>query len=303
MKRFLTWFGSIVMLFVAAAAIAFLYYQTGVVRPEKLAALIDEADEVRVSGGILDDSPILFASKDHRDLAALMAATRVERPEEFQHCMCTGSPAIYLYRNGREIGQITNHHAQLLRGNLWWSDAPIVDAEAFLTWFDERGIHYPREMYERARKERADRRRREEEWYAAAPNGVLTTEGAANDGTFARLKVNYPDNHSLIRAPFAWYGSCGMSGGGEYRESDARLLLERFSTKELLAAVEDRQLTANETNGIARLFTDWDFGGKRPNDRELLSADLREYLYTHGMASRDEDDRHRASVTFGPESD
>jgi hypothetical protein len=296
MKRFLTWFGSVALLL---AAIAFLYYQSGVVRPEKLTALIDEADEVRVTD--LGDSRFYYVSNDRSDLDALNAAIQVERPEESEHCMCAGSPLIELYRDGQMIGQITNHHTELLRCNLWWSDARIVDADAFLRWFDERGIDSPRQDFEEDRQEEANRRQREEEWYAAAPKGVLTTEGAASDETFARLQANYPDNHVLIRALFAWYGSTESPwGGGEYYEADARLLLERFRTEELLAAVTDRQLTKKETNGIARLFTDWDFGGARPDDYQMLPANLKSRLYEHGMSSPDEDNRHRASVTFGP---
>jgi hypothetical protein len=283
-------------------AIAFLYYQSGVVRPEKLAALIDEADEVRVTD--FGDSRFYYVSNDRDDLDALKAAIHLERPEEHEHCMCAGSPMIELYRDGKKIGQITNHHAIRLRCNLWWSDARIVDAESFLRWFDERGIDWPRQEYEEARNRDANRVWREEEWYASAPKGVLATEGAASDETFARLQTNYPENHALIRALFAWYGSTESPwAGGEYYESGARLLLERFPTEELLAAVADRQITKEETNGIARLFTDWDFGGERPDDCELLPANLKSRLYEHGMASLDEDNRHRASVTFGPDQE
>lgn len=141
MKRALIWLGPLVLGLAVFSGIAAIYYQSGNVIPDELAALIDSADEVRVYGGALgDDQAVdpLYTSRDRADLDALKIALKVEIPSEYEHCLCTGSPAVCLYRNGAKIGQITNHHVKRLRCELWWSDAPIADAHAFLAWFDAR---------------------------------------------------------------------------------------------------------------------------------------------------------------------
>lgn len=76
-------------------------------------------------------------------------------------------------------------------------------------------------------------------------------------------------------------------------------MLIDYSTAELLAAIEGEELTTAETEGIARLFGGWTFSQLRPNDRHLLSAELKSGLLKHSLASPDEDKLGRARRAFG----
>src|SRR5688500_9322169 len=70
------------------------------VRPEDLAELIDRADRVVVRVEPYEPLPALYESSDRRDLDALKAALRVERPQEPRVCACVGTPAVFLYVGG-----------------------------------------------------------------------------------------------------------------------------------------------------------------------------------------------------------
>jgi hypothetical protein len=120
--------------------------------PEDLAELIDRAEKLVVLQEPFDGAEVLFESSERSDLDALKSSLRVERPQpnHYVHCKCDGTPAILFYANGQVIGQLTNHHAKFVRCSLWKSDAYLLDAEAFLKWFDERNILGPRREYERS---------------------------------------------------------------------------------------------------------------------------------------------------------
>jgi hypothetical protein len=121
------------------------------IRPEELAELIDRADTVLVINVPFSDA-ILYQSSERRDLDALKAASRVV-PTSAGYCMCFGEPAIELRAKGEVIGHFTNHHGDTLRYKRWNSDAPVADPEAFVRWFEERGIKGPRREWERSKVE------------------------------------------------------------------------------------------------------------------------------------------------------
>lgn len=301
MKRALIWIGPLVMCLAVFAGIAAIYYQSGKVIPDELAALVDAADEVRVYGSALgdDDASPLYTSRERADLDALKVALKVEVPSEYEHCLCSGSPAVCLYRNGAKIGQITNHHAERLRCDLWWSDAPIADVHAFLAWFDARGMPWLREGFERDAQEDRQEQLRKQKWMAAAPAGFFEFNARTADACVAAMRKHSRDDDELILRLFGWYGSEAVLWEDESFGYGARELLERFSTDALLKAVEGKELSTAQTGGVARLFMYWDFGGDRPNDSQRLSPELRLRLLQCGMASPSEDFRYRARITFG----
>jgi hypothetical protein len=304
MKRALIWFGPLVLCLVVLSGIAAIYYQSGKVIPDELAALIDSADEVRVYGsGLGDDyeADPLYTSRDRADLDALKVALAVEIPSEYHHCLCSGAPAVCLYRNGAKIGQITNHHEKRLRCDLWWSDAPIADVHAFLSWFDARGMPWLREGFERNAQEDRAEQLRKQKWLAAAPAGFFEFNTRTVDACVAAMRKHCRDDEELILRLFGWYGVEGELGEDVSLGYGAREVLERFSTDALLGAVEGKELSTEQTGGVAQLFIDWDFGGDRPHDYRRLSPDLRRRLLQHGAASANEEFRRRARITFGEE--
>lgn len=294
---------------VFAVGIAVLRSREGAVETGDLAKLFDRADKLVVFQEPWDGSAVLFESSNRRDLDALKMSLRVEQPEEFLHCKCDGTPAIVLYANGVKIGQVTNHHARLVRCSLWESDARLVDAEAFLKWFDERKIPGPRQEYEAGLERDKKFRDNERKWIEGMPASLRplwTAAKRAFDTDLVPLRKalaeQIPEKNARILALFAWYGSGAgpWSGFPSYEDIAEKMLLD-YSTAELLAAVKGKELDEARTEGVARLFGGWTFSRLRPNDRRLLPADLKARLLAHVRAGGDADRRARAQRAFGEE--
>jgi hypothetical protein len=128
----------------------------GPVDPQQLYTLIESADRVVVKESPTLESRTLFDSHNKKDLIALRQSLVIEKPKVGFYCMCRGTPAIFLYKGDKLLGLITNHHGTSIRYSLWNSDAPVIDTEKWLTWFDERKIPGPRKEVdkERAHQER-----------------------------------------------------------------------------------------------------------------------------------------------------
>jgi hypothetical protein len=272
-----------------------------------LAKLIDRADKLIVLEGPREGCAVLFESSDRKDLNALRASLRVEDPKVHEHCKCDGTPAIVLYANKERIGQITNHHAKLIRCDLWESDARLAEVEPFLKWFDDRKLTGPRKEYEAGIERDKQWKENQRKWVEALPPAVrkfgpLTLRPSSpNLALLAEaLEKEIPDKNERILALFAWFGSGEgpWSGIPAYEENAERMILD-YSTKELLAAIEGKELTAAQTEGVARLFAGYHFSLRRPNDLQLLPDELKARLLKHAMASTDEDKRSRAHGAFG----
>jgi hypothetical protein len=106
-----------------------------------------------------DAGKTLFESTDRKDLDDLKSILVLEPPDEWSHCMCIGSPALYLYARSGEVVQLTNHHGRSVRCSLWSSDVRISNTEKWLSWLDNRGMTGPRQEVAamRAREEESTR--------------------------------------------------------------------------------------------------------------------------------------------------
>jgi hypothetical protein len=249
---------------------------------------------------------VLFESTDRRDLEALKSAFQVKRPETQLHCCCIGEPHILLYANGREIARLSSHHARSVRCGIWKSDAPIADVQAFLRWFDERGMPTVRTDYEqdrqREKQSQEDRRR----WEQAMPSALAALWSSTNlvDPDTAALRDapagSMPQQQDQILALLSWYGSgVGLwSGFPAYEDVPGKVLLA-YTTADLLAAIDGREPTTAQTEGVARLFGSWDFSRNRAGELRLLPSELKARLLAHAMATGDEDKRSRAQRAFG----
>ena len=289
---------------VVALVVISLRSRSGEVEPEDLTELIDRADTLVVLRNPRDESTVLFESSDRHDLEALKTSLRVERPEQFIRCGCPGTPAITLYADGEKIGQITNHHARMVRCCRWKSDARLVDAEAFLKWFDDRNIPGPREEYQAGLERDKERQVHERKWVDGMPEALRPLWPRASLSNLAPLRralaEQIPEKKVRILALFSWYGSgAGPWSGYTSYENIAQEMLLDYSTSELLAAIGREELTERQTEGVARLFGGWTFSVVRPDDLRSLPADLRARLLEHCLASADEDKRGRARRAFG----
>jgi hypothetical protein len=279
------------------------------VRPADLAQLIDKADKVVVLESPRQGAKVLFESAARSDLDALKSALKVQRPERPLHCMCDGTPALALYAKGEKIGQITNHHAKLIRCNLWKSDATLADAEALLKWFDERKVAGPRKEYELGLKLQKEAGEAEKKWLAAMPPALQPHWAAVKQsGPFVpdlaplrkALEAQVSNKGERVLALFAWYGSGrGPWSGFPAYEAVAEKMLLDYPTPDLLAAVAGKELSPAQTEGVARLFGGWTFSQLRPDDLKQLPPKLKAQLLKHAQASDDEDKRARANRAFG----
>ena len=296
-------------IFVIAVAGVALRPGRGGVPADELARLIDRADALVVLRLPGEGSAVLFRSSERRDLDALKSALKVGRSDPDLHCMCDGTPAIVLYAGGEKIGQVTNQHARLIRCSLWEGDAPLVNVEAFLKWFDDRKVADPRQEYEAALKLERESREAERKWVDAMPPPLKAHWPAVTRSFQADLaplrrslaeQVGRKDDRIL--ALFSWYGSgAGPWSGFPSYEAIAETMLLDYSTRELLEAIEGKALTEAQTEGVARLFGGWTFSQFRPGELRLLPAGLKGRLLKHSLASGDEDKRGRARRAFGGE--
>jgi len=114
---------------------------------EDLRKIIANADRIVVKDSPRKGAKTLFASTHKKDVDELNDSLVLKNPAEWFHCMCDGTPALYVYQRGSQLLELTNHHGLAIRCSLWTSDVHISDAEKWLTWFDKRGISGPRMLF------------------------------------------------------------------------------------------------------------------------------------------------------------
>jgi hypothetical protein len=278
------------------------------VSPQGLTDLIIDANRVVVTESPMQDAKKLFESRERKDLDALSKALVVIKPDDWFHCMCIGTPAIYLYKDEKLLAQITNHHGKSVRCSLWGSDAVIADAEKWLKWFDDRKIDGPRMEVEELRKTREQSERDRKKWLAAIPKGLelaweesLKQDGRVNIEPLRKaLRESIPQMKDRILALLQWYGSgAGPWSGFPSYESAAEELLLEYQIAEIVSVVESK-LTAAQIEGAARLFGGWDFSQKHPKGLEQVPADIKKMLWDHVKDTKDEDKLGRATHAFKP---
>lgn len=277
------------------------------VDPSMLSQLIEKADRVIVRESPWINSKILFESKDMADLVALKQSLIVEKPTEWFHCRCDGTPAIYIYSSDGEVVQVTNHHGLSIRCSLWDSDARIIDTEKWLSWFDERGIDEPRKEVDEIRTLREQHRKDWKKWTSAMPEGLqpvwegsLGQSGSVDTAPLRdALNKSIPRKEDRIRALLTWFGSgAGAWSGFPSYESAAEELLLDYETDEIVDVLEKSKLTSEQTEGAVRFFSRWTFSKKHPKGIESVPEDLANILMQHVKNTKDKDKLRRVKRAF-----
>lgn len=249
----------------------------------------------------------LFESTDRRDLDDLKTSLVLEPSHEWFHCMCIGSPTIYLYDHGGELAQLTNHHGVSVRYSLWPSDVRISDTEKWLSWFDSRGMPDPREEVNAMRAREEQGKRDGDRWVAAMPNAIAAVWSAAL-GEFGDVDVEplrtaleqgLPDQRERILVLLEWFGSgAGPWSGFPGYEAAAEKLLLAYPTKSIVEAFQSSSVTPTQTEGAARLFAGWSFRQQRGGRVQELPDVLKTRLWNHVKETRDQDKLNRATSAF-----
>lgn len=275
----------------------------------RLHSLISSADRLEVySEGLRGEKP-LFSSAKPEDRTDLIRAIQFDEKKEEPQCMCGGSPIIRLYRDGKLLVQVSNQHGDTVRCSLWSKDFLLTDPEAWLTWFDTRNIAGPRLEVRAAAERWKQEEIAQKRWNAAMPpcvhplwETVMRSGGICQDITpfTEAMKKAYPDQTVRVRTLLAWYGSGAgpWTGFPAYEQVPESLLLQ-YSTASLVEAATQAPLNTQETEGLVRLFSLWNFENQRPGDLATIPSPLRKHLLGHAMSSTDEDKKARAFAALG----
>jgi hypothetical protein len=281
------------------------------VNPAELAALIDRADKVVVDASPGPEPERLYSSSDRKDLSELKTAISIEPPEGTFHCLCIPFMGIQLLWKKEKLGTILVYPNGITIGFTYWSsDARILDKEKWLHWFDARNMEGPRKAVEEDEELDKQTRANEARWVAAMPASLRPVWSKFIAATFPGQPIDtksldqelikeFPDSNRRVRALMSWFGSGAgpWSGFPSYESVPEEMLLE-YPTLELLAAIQDQSMTEIEQEGAARLFAGWYFNQRRPEDNQLIPADLKRTLLEHSLKSTDEDKLSRARHAF-----
>ena len=275
---------------------------------DELYSIIDLADRLVVKVSPSRDAKTLFESRERQDLDDLRESLVIEKPKEEFHCMCIGTPAIYLYKADKQILELTNHHGMSVRCSLWGSDAPIIDTERWLTWFDERNISGPRIEVEEIRAQEEQRKRDWDRWVAAMPDSLKpvwsNSLGQYRDVNVAplteRLARDVPHTTERILLLLKRFGSgAGPWSGFPSYEVAAEEMLLQFETEDIIAAIQSTTLTKAQTEGAARLLGGWQFSQQRPKALKTIPPGLKRLLWAHVEGTENHDKLRRAKRAFG----
>lgn len=277
---------------------------------DKLYELVRSADRIVVAYGSDGEKKVLFDSSQKTDLEEFLSALVLEIPEEWRSSICA-DPTVTLYKDGKEIVSIGDVSGREVKTSVWDGNAVIEDQERWLRWFDERNM--PMVRNERDQAVASEKKYAEEEarWYAAMPGGIKepfeeqryylygVPSPKLNKTVMSILEKEYPDKIERIAALLYWFGSgAGPWSGYPSYESIAEGYLLTFTTQDILAALNGRQLNDRHVEGASRLFAGWDFYRTRPQDLDLIPKAMKERFLDYALKSGDEDKIERVKAAF-----
>lgn len=275
---------------------------------DELAGVLSRVERIVVKAHPMENAAVLFESTSGKDVDDLQCHLVLEPPTRYFHCMCIGSPAIYLFGPWGSPVMLTNHHGLSVRCSLWSSDVRIVDTDKWLEWFDQRGISGPRQEVERVRAQQEQSKRDQQKWQNAMPQALRPIWQSCLDRfgmvdiapLHGALEQDMPHENDRVRALLEWFGSgAGPWSGFPSYESAAEDLLLEYATDALVRVIQASSLTLAQVEGAARLFGGWSFGNQRPKDNAAIPNELKTRLWAHVKDTSDKDKLARARNAFG----
>ena len=280
---------------------------------------VAKADNIRVLPGpgdpLYNTGAVLLHEVRLPAVQALVENTTFDAEKSGPHCMCPGNPWIEFYTGSIRILMLSFHHGESVRWNNgpWKGDAFFTEAssEFYLKWLEERGVTGPRQaiLENRLRVEKSDTNW--QKWLLAMPPAIRSFVGADYSGNelienqlaeqiHSRMDFRVEDKNCYIVGLFKWYGSGeGTLLSCPSYEILAELLLLKYSSAELLSAIQDQPLEAPLVNGVLRLFGSREYQKTRKGDLKLFPPELKRTLLEHSFKSRDGEQKRRAQRTFG----
>jgi hypothetical protein len=288
---------------------------------ESLQSALTGISKLRVrSGGTchrnLAAEKTLLEIQDTEAIASLIQHITIDDRESGFHCRCCGNPTLEFYRDREIVVSLGFHHGQSLRwpGGKWQGDASLTSesAEFLNQWLAARGITGPKREYDFGKARRKNNYRElQQKWLQAMPASLKPFWPLMEDANpfqppanltemYYALALEYPDQGERLRVLLGWYGS-GEGPWSDFPpyEDEAETLLLRFETRTILAAIQDRELNEQQTEGAARLFAGGTFSQRRPQDLRLLPAALKQRLLAHSLRAHDQDKQTMARKAFG----
>ena len=104
--------------------------------------VISESDRIVIKELSAENESLVwesvFESDDPKDITSFADSLLIKKQSPFVRwiCKCTGTHAIYLYKNGQETMRITNHHNESIRCDLWEGNVNIDSVDEWNSWLD-----------------------------------------------------------------------------------------------------------------------------------------------------------------------
>lgn len=288
------------------------YQESGAPQPTQasLAHALGHATRVQVlRGGSSDGLPlskeVLATTEDPNTLEELRRSLQI-REEGCGHCMCHGDPTLVLSnQHGDTLAVLGVHHGVAIRWREWKDDAELADGQRLLQWLATLGILYPKDEFERSRRQSLEFQAHAERWRAAIPpplvgHPVFDLDLAFNPAPLTPvLESAFPDMRERTLVLFEWFGHGAgpWSGFPAYEQLPEKLLLA-LPIDCLLDALHSENLNAAQLEGAARLFAGWHFNQTRKRDLDRLTPSDRKRLLEHALRSTDRDKQARARRAF-----
>lgn len=265
--------------------------------------LFEGVEQVRLVevGGEGDGETLLleFVGEDVSRLSDLIA---VDEDNPTDLCHCGGDLAFDLHRSGEHAARITLHHGEFIRLSGDDRQYRLQDHARLLQWLADRGLAEPQLRYQAHQEELQAIDATHQAWIDAMPPALLShreelescTLASCGDAEYDRriasalqsVRSAYPSAADGATALLEWLGHGeGPWSGYLSHESVAEELLVEFGSQPVLEALSQEPNGDAELTGGARYFTCYPLQMIRPDDQQLVPAELRVVLIEHTRES------------------
>jgi hypothetical protein len=286
--------------------------------PESFEELLARTTTIRILDWDFHSDPpnvgttLVFETESPADVVLFGSAFEIQPSEPF-HCMCAGELLIELRGPAGPFIELTLHHGKSIRWAGWSSDALLKNGRAAVQWLAERGVEQPLRNFEAAESQRGLAREAKRRWQEAMPPCLiqflprLIGYFFAFEATAAELQAldhaleaAYGSEEEIVIHLLDWFGHGeGPWSGFPSYEHIAQKLLRRHSSSVIVRSLEGRQLTSEQAEAVARLFSSFSFAKERQTDLKSIPPELMARLASHMQTSDYADNRERFQKTFG----